>query len=98
MYQTKITCINYGPYDNGHILVGMEDGTLIAFDALTMQKIFKMQVFDNQPIHSICFDPTQLIFITCSTNEEFVAITIIENKVKYLYADLGRRKYCTIQL
>lgn len=34
--------MNYGPYDNGHILAGMEDGCLIAFDSIKMKKIFKI--------------------------------------------------------
>jgi len=43
--ETKITCINYGPYDNGHVLVGLEDGTLLAFESLKLEKIFKIKIF-----------------------------------------------------
>lgn len=67
MTKTQITAINYGPYDNGHVLAGLSNGTLIGFDSITMKKLFKIQVFqDNQPINSIHFDPTQLIFMTSS--------------------------------
>jgi hypothetical protein len=27
-----ITCVQYGPYDNGHILVGTSTGDFFAFD------------------------------------------------------------------
>lgn len=36
----KITSLNYGPYDNGHILIGMENGTLIAFNSVDMSKLY----------------------------------------------------------
>lgn len=26
-----ISAINYGPYDNGHVLIGLSDGLLLAF-------------------------------------------------------------------
>jgi hypothetical protein len=65
MTNAMITCINYGPYDNGHVLVGMSDGTLIAFDGVTMNKLFKLDIFEcTDPIGNICFDPTQLVFVT----------------------------------
>ena len=35
-----VTSIGYGPYDNGHVLVGMENGIVIAFSAVDMAKIF----------------------------------------------------------
>jgi hypothetical protein len=28
----KVSCINYGPYDNGHVMLGMSDGTLLTFE------------------------------------------------------------------
>jgi hypothetical protein len=30
--EAKISCINYGPYDNGHIMLGMNEGTLLTFE------------------------------------------------------------------
>jgi hypothetical protein len=35
----KITSINYGPFDNGHILVGLDNGILIAFSSIDMVKL-----------------------------------------------------------
>ena len=35
----KITCLNYGPFDNGHVLVGMDNGVIIAFNCIDMSKI-----------------------------------------------------------
>jgi hypothetical protein len=41
----KITALNYGPYDNGHVLVGMENGNLLVFGAIDLKKLFIVQVF-----------------------------------------------------
>ena len=37
--ECNITSINYGPYDNGHILIGLENGSLLAFDYLTLERL-----------------------------------------------------------
>jgi len=44
------------------------------------------------------FDPTQLIFVTSERNKEMAAVSLIENKVKYVYAEIGKRKYFTIEM
>ncbi len=28
----SVTAVNYGPFDNGYILLGLEQGVLLAFD------------------------------------------------------------------
>ncbi len=61
--EADITCINYGPYDNGHILVGLSDGRLIAFDYLTLERLESVLVFENQSVTTITFDPTNYIFV-----------------------------------
>lgn len=43
----EITCINYGPYDNGHILIGMSDGRLIAFDFSTLERLENVVIFEG---------------------------------------------------
>lgn len=42
---SEISCVNYGPYDNGHILLGLTNGTLIAFDFVTLEKLESVNVF-----------------------------------------------------
>lgn len=32
-----ITCISYGPYDNGNILVGLSTGDFFAFDSIGLK-------------------------------------------------------------
>ena len=36
---TKITCINFGPYDNGYLMLGTSSGHLIALDPYTLKRI-----------------------------------------------------------
>jgi WD40 repeat protein len=95
--EAEITCINYGPYDNGHILVGLSDGRLIAFDYLTLERLESVVVFENQAITTITFDPTNYIFVG-GANGKMICLSYIDKKMHYLYLDLGKSKYCTIQM
>ena len=60
--QHEITSLNYGPYDNGHILIGMESGSLIAFSTSSLEKLYQIKVFET-PITSITIDPTQMVIV-----------------------------------
>ena len=51
-----ITCLTYGPYDNGHILVGLSTGDFIAFDSLSLRKICNVKVSDCS-ITTITIEP-----------------------------------------
>jgi len=33
----QVTCLSYGPFDNGHVLLGLEDGQLLAYDYPQLQ-------------------------------------------------------------
>ena len=59
MYKSRghITCIHYGPYDNGHILVGLSTGDFFAFDTLTLRKLCNLKISDF-PITNITVEPT----------------------------------------
>mmetsp|Transcript_3458 Transcript_3458/g.3414 ORF Transcript_3458/g.3414 Transcript_3458/m.3414 type:complete len:373 (-) Transcript_3458:230-1348(-) len=59
----KLTCVNYGPYDNGYIMVGTSTGTLISLDFITLDIIDKKSVFEDVAIQKIEYDPTELIFV-----------------------------------
>jgi hypothetical protein len=56
--KVKITSINYGPFDNGHVLVGLDNGTLISFSTIDLVQLNQIVVFNNSPINSITFEPT----------------------------------------
>ena len=46
VFQSKglITSLSYGPYDNGHVLVGTSTGDFFAFDCLNLTKICNVRV------------------------------------------------------
>lgn len=92
-----ITCINYGPYDNGHVMVGLSDGRLIAFDFLTLERLETVKVFEEAAVKSITFDPTNYIFLGGS-NGKVLSLSYLDKKTHYLYLDLGKNKYCTVQV
>ena len=41
-----ITCLAYGPYDNGHILVGSSTGDFFAFDSIHLSKLCNIKLGD----------------------------------------------------
>ena len=93
----RVTCVNYGPYDNGHILVGLDDGQLLAFDYPSLDSLESVQIFEDEPISVITFDPTNYIFVG-GKNGKVVALSYVDRKMHYLYMDLGKNKYCTVQV
>ena len=93
-----ITAVNFGPFDNGHILLGLNDGRLLAFDYLTLDRLETVQVFKNhQAITYISFDPTNYVFVGGSQGQ-VMALTYLERKMHYLYLELGQDKYCTVSV
>lgn len=51
-----ISAMAYGPYDNGHILVGLTTGDFFAFDSISLRKLCNVKI-SNQPITTITIEP-----------------------------------------
>ena len=94
--EDRITALNFGPYDNGYLLIGLRSGQLLVFDTIHLQKIQCLCLF-QAPIISINFEPTSLIFIGSSSGE-VIGLNIIEKELHYVYLDLGKKQYCTVAL
>lgn len=90
-----ITCVHFGPYDNGHILIGTSTGDFFAFDTLELKKLCNIKLSDY-PITNITIEWTQLVLIGVQQTGEVTAITFIETKQKYVYMEIGSRKYATV--
>ena len=71
-----ITCLAYGPYDNGHVLVGTSTGDFLAFQSQCLTKICNVKV--SGPVTAICVDPTQAVLVSCKDSQEVIALTFIE--------------------
>ena len=75
----RITCLAYGPYDNGHILIGTSTGDFLAFNAITLQKICNVKVgMNNCPVTSLAIDPTQAVLVGLKDTQEVISLTFIE--------------------
>jgi hypothetical protein len=86
----EITTLNYGPYDNGHVMVGFSNGSLASFNYTTLERLCYIKVFsDEAPITCINFDPTNLIFVG-GVNGKVAALSWSIKKMNYLYLDLGK--------
>jgi len=57
-----ITTLSFGPYDNGHVLVGTSTGDFLAFNCLTLQKICCVKVAAH-PVTSLTIEPTQAVLV-----------------------------------
>ena len=74
-----ISCVTYGPYDNGHILVGSTTGDFFAFNTVSLQKICNVKVAVC-PVTSITIEPTQVVFLGVQDTREVVCLTFIEQR------------------
>lgn len=93
----RVTALKYGPYDNGHIIVGFETGIIAILDAIHLRKLFERQIFQmDVAVHCITFDPTNLV-IASTSDGEVVSLSLVENKVKYTYLDMGENQFVTVQ-
>ena len=91
-----ISAVNFGPYDNGHLILGLNTGMLLAFDVVNnFELVFSMQVCPY-PITQIEFDPTQLVLVSCAENKHIYAISLIDKKFEYVYLDVGVNQFATI--
>jgi len=92
----RVTALKYGPYDNGHIVVGFDTGVIAILDSVKLQKLFERQIFEvDTPVQRITFDPTNLI-IASTDDGEVVSLSLLENKVKYTYLDMGANQFVTV--
>ena len=92
----NITCLKYGPYDNGHIVVGFSSGIIVLLDTLSLNKLFERQIFEiGNAVKCITFDPTNLI-IASTDDGEVVSLSLLESRVKYTYLDMGGNQYVTV--
>ena len=100
-----ISTIAYGPYDNGYLLIGLQSGLLLGYDSIPGKKtsfLEKMLSIDMRsgPIVNLSFDPISLILVETVQNNEvhLFAISLMDNKVQYVYMEMGKAKFCTVRL
>lgn len=77
-------------------MIGLSEGFLLAFSYPKLERLESVKVFDNSPITTITFDPTNYVFLG-GENGQVIALTQIENKFNYMYLELGKNKFCTVQ-
>ena len=92
-----ITCLSFGPYDNGYILTGTQSGRLLVFDPVTLERVKDFHIFTSDKLHgqsqaisAISMEPTELVFVT-SKEGNIAALSIVKKEMHYVYLDLGNR-------
>lgn len=56
--------------------------------------MYETKIFKHS-VQSITFEPTNLLIVT-SVKGDTAAVSLIENKVKYTYLEMGKDRYCTV--
>ena len=59
-FNNKITCLNFGPYDNGYIILGTTSGHLVVLDPLSLKRMHSEKLFEANEgeISQINYEPT----------------------------------------
>ena len=102
----KITALQFGPYDNGYILVGLNTGKLLVYDSITLNRIKEFNVFTHgelrggelheaEAIAEITIEPTELVFLA-GQRGSLAGLSIVKKEMHYVYLDLGNRTFCTV--
>ena len=45
--QVQITALNYGPYDNGHIIIGFSNGYILVLNSFDLASMFRIKIFES---------------------------------------------------
>lgn len=59
----QITSVGFGPFDNGHIILGLSTGHLLVLSQFDMASLYRARVFEPVtldapvPVTSLTFDP-----------------------------------------
>ena len=104
----QITAVQYGPYDNGYILIGLNTGKLLVFDPIDLNRMKEFNVFtqgelrggmhhEAEAITQITIEPTELVFLT-GKRGSLAGLSIVKKEMHYVYLDLGNRTYCTVAI
>ena len=75
----KISSMNFGPYDNGHIILGLSNGSMLIMNSLDLSMIFRIKIFESC-ISKIVFEPTNMIILSsndCEPNDGLSSISLI---------------------
>lgn len=83
--QSRITSINYGPYDNGPIIVGFHDGTVMGFDYYTLEKLLQVKSVENEQIKFITYEPCKTIVV--GSTSSILTYSMTSDLFLYIYMD-----------
>ena len=84
----SVSVMEFGPYDNGMIILGTTKGEVLMFEPMNLNMVFKYSYLMNHTISSITFQPLNYIHIS-SLSGEIKLISLEKQKYHYIYTDHG---------
>ncbi len=88
-----ITALSFGPFDNGPLLTGWQDGSLRYYGAYSLELQAVYEPAESSPaIQHISFDPLHHVY-ACN-DKEIIRFESMEgvDKYEYLYIDIPKQK------
>ena len=58
-----VSCISYGPYDNGPVMIGLNDGTILSLDYYSLDLMFKLNAEIKGAVKWITYEPCNRIIV-----------------------------------
>ena len=89
-----ITCMNYGPYDNGPILLGFSGGEVIALDYYSLQLLFQLSVQPGDSVRCITYEPCSNLIV--GTERAVYACSLTEH-AETLCPELEKPLHLTVK-
>lgn len=63
----EVTTCSFGPFDNNYLLIGLDSGFLLVYDVIEMERVASLNLFENEAVTKISYEPTNLIFASSSS-------------------------------
>ena len=93
----EITDLSYGPFDNGPIITGHNNGLAYIWSLIDISLICIINIFDCYPINSIINEPFGMTLFTNKETGEIQSMHIIDKKSEYFYHESQNGKLTRIQ-
>lgn len=87
-----ITAAKYGPYDNGHIVLGTSYGQILLLDSTYLHLILKIDKFVIGSVTSISIEPLNLVIVTSNLGQ-VKSLGLEKDTFKYTYEEIGGENY-----
>eukprot|EP00831_Metopus_contortus_P023290 TRINITY_DN20564_c0_g1_i3.p3 TRINITY_DN20564_c0_g1~~TRINITY_DN20564_c0_g1_i3.p3 ORF type:complete len:100 (-),score=17.17 TRINITY_DN20564_c0_g1_i3:183-482(-) len=81
VYKRQVS-LQYGPYDNGPVLVGLDQGIILGINYYSMKIMFRLNLSVTDPVRSITYQPCGSLILGAE-HGVYMCRIINENRHEY---------------